>query len=62
MWQNDLDKKKLSEMKRTKTLICYVKSSGNQSGRNLRETAIMSADEYSKVTHFIQKDIIITGT
>ena len=38
IWQNELDNRKIPEEKIIKTLIYGVKSSGNQSERELRET------------------------
>ena len=43
IWQKDLDPRKLPEEKVIKTLIYGVKSSGNQTERNLQETARLSA-------------------
>ena len=44
-----LDRDKIPEEKVMKTLIYGVKSSDNQAERGLRETAKLSAKEYSHV-------------
>ena len=55
------EKKKLSDEKVIKALICCVKSSGNQSERGLHETARISADEYLEVNDIVQKDVNVDG-
>ena len=59
IWHNELDKRKIPEEKVIKTLMYGVKSSGNQSERRLRETARMSAVEFSEVNHIVQKNIYV---
>ena len=59
IWQNELDNRKIPEEKVIKTLIYGVKSSGNQSERGLRETALMSAVEFTEVNHIVENDIYV---
>ena len=54
IWQNELDKGKLPEEKVIKTLIYGIKSSGNQSERELRQTTTLSAEEYPEINQIVQ--------
>ena len=42
-----------------KTLICGVKSSGNQAERGLRETAKCSQGKYPQMNQIVSKDIFV---
>ena len=59
IWQQDLDPTKIPEEKVIKTLICGVKSSGNQAERALRETVKLSQVEYPKVNEIVKNDIYV---
>ena len=54
-----LDRNKIPEEKIMKTLIYGVKSSDNQAERGLRETAKLSAKEYSHINQIVQDDIYV---
>ena len=57
IWQNELDNRKIPEEKVIKTLIYGVKSSGNQSERELHKIACISAVEFPEFSHIVQKDM-----
>ena len=59
IWQQDLDPTKIPEEKVIKTLICGVKSSGNQAEPALRETVKLSQVEYPKVNEIVKNDIYV---
>ena len=54
-----LYQRKLCGEKVIKTLIYGVKSSGNQSKRDLQETVRLLAEEYPQVSQIVQNDIYV---
>ena len=50
IWQNELDNRKIHEDKVIETLIYRVKSSGNKSERDLRETASLQWNSHKSIT------------
>ena len=59
IWQKDLDPKILPEEKVIKTIIYGVKPIGNLAERGLRETALLSSNEYSEIIQVICNDVYV---
>ena len=59
LWDNELKESNNSKVKVIKTLICGVRSSGNQAERGLRETARLVKYEFPRVNEVIQNDIYV---
>ena len=59
IWQGKLDPNKIPEEKVIKTLIYGVKSCGNLAERCIRETAMLSSDEYPEIYEIVNKDVYV---
>ena len=59
IWQKDLNPKVLPEEKVIKTIIYGVKPSGNLAESGLRETALLSSNEYSEISQVICNNVYV---
>ena len=59
IWSNTLDIEEKPEEKVIKTLIYGVKPSGNQSVKALRDTALMSEEEFPHIKEIVDKDVYV---